>query len=147
MMAARPVCPIRSLVEDRDPRTGQRLFDIAELPPDPKLLSVRQVDDCSLAIFWFDEQRSTRFSAAWLREHCYCDQHHRSVISARVLWRGWASGICRLRYCDVMSNPNARGDWLTSLVRYGLALLSEVPCQDGEVLSVASLVGYVTETN
>jgi len=133
--------------EDRDPGTGQRLTDIAELPSDPKLLSVRQLDDGSLEIAWADEDRSAQFSLPWLRQHCYCHQHQRSITAASALWRGSTDGIRRLLYSDVLRNQEALGNWLTSLVRYGIAFLSAVPCEDGKVLSVAALAGYVTETN
>jgi gamma-butyrobetaine hydroxylase len=132
---------------DRDSRTGQRLIDIVDVPPEPKLLSVHRMDDVSLAISWSGEQHTTHFSLAWLRRHCYCDQHIRSSTPARILWRGFIPGIRGLRYSDVLGNIDARGDSLTSLIRYGLTLLSEVPCEDGYVLSVAALFGYVTETN
>ncbi len=133
--------------EDRDPRTGQRRVDIAELPSDPKLLWVRQLDDNSLEILWLDEPRRAQFSVSWLRRHCYCDQHQRSPSPAPLLWRGSAAGIRRVRYSDVLSRFEARGNWLTSLIRYGIAFLSEVPCEHGKVLPVATLAGYVTETN
>ena len=133
--------------QDRDPRTGQRLVDIADLPQDPKLLSVRQPDDNSLEILWVNEPRSAQFSLSWIRRHCYCDQHRCSTRPAAVLWRGSADGIRRVRYSDVLRNQDALGDWLTSLIRYGITFLSEVPCEHGRVLSVAALAGYVTETN
>jgi gamma-butyrobetaine dioxygenase len=133
--------------EDRDPVTGQRLVDIVDLPGDPKLDSVREEDDQSLAVSWVDESRRARFSLAWLRSHCSCGQHDDSTVSVPVLWRGSPDGICRFHYSKVVSNHEARADWLTSLVRHGIAFLSEVPCDPGQVLSVAALAGYVTETN
>jgi gamma-butyrobetaine dioxygenase len=63
------------------------------------------------------------------------------------LWRGADGGIVRFRYSDVVTSQEKRIDWLGSLVRYGIAFLSEVPCTHEQVLSVAALAGYVTETN
>jgi gamma-butyrobetaine hydroxylase len=132
---------------DRDPETQQRLADIADLPPDPVLISVYPLDERSLAISWADETRGAQFSLAWLRQNCYCDQHPRTTTLSPILWRGSAHEIRRMRYSEVLENQDAQRSWLTSLVRYGLAFLSEVPREDGIVLSVAALAGYVTETN
>jgi gamma-butyrobetaine dioxygenase len=133
--------------QDCDPRTGQRLVDIADLPQDPKLLSVRQVDNNALEVLWVDEPRSAQFSLSWIRQHCCCDQHRRLTKPAAVLWRGSDDGIRRVRYSDVLRSQDTLSDWLTSLVRYGIAFLSEVPCEHGRVTSVAALAGYITETN
>jgi gamma-butyrobetaine dioxygenase len=133
--------------EDRHPTTGQRLVDIADLPADPKLRSVRQWDDHMLEIFWVDDPRSAQFSPDWLRSNCYCGEHVHYAAPVPGLWRGSDGGIARFRYSDVVSSRKKCGDWLESLLRYGIAFLSEVPCHPGQVLTVAGLAGYVTETN
>jgi len=133
--------------EDRHPTTGQRLVDIADLPANPKLRSVCQQGDHTLEICWIDEGLRARFSSEWLRSNCYCGEHAQRVPSAPLLWRGADGGIVRFRYSDVVTSQEKRIDWLGSLVRYGIAFLSEVPCTHEQVLSVAALAGYVTETN
>lgn len=133
--------------QDRDTRTGQRLVDVGDLPEDPKLRSIDLLNDSSLRVVWLDEQESSRFPVNWLRQHCYCGDHSCSLIPAPILWRGSEDGVCRLRYSNVLSKEDARHDWLLSLVSYGIAFLSEVPCEAGKVLGVAALAGYVTETN
>jgi gamma-butyrobetaine dioxygenase len=133
--------------QDRDTRTGQRLVDVSDLPEDPRLYSILLLNDSSLQVVWVNEQESARFPLDWLRQHCYCGNHNRSVIPGPILWRGSDDGICRLRYSDVLEREDARLDWLFSLVSYGIAFLCEVPCEEGKVLSVAALAGYVTETN
>lgn len=131
---------------DRHPATGQRPVDITDLPENPKLLSVCRQDDDTLDISWVEDARRARFSSDWLRSNCYCGEHTHTS-SAPVLWRGSDGGIARFRYCDVEGGQEKRGAWLESLVRYGIAFLSEVPCNPGQVLSAAALAGYVTETN
>jgi gamma-butyrobetaine dioxygenase len=133
--------------EDRHPATGQRLVDIVDLPTEPILRSVWQPDDHSFEVSWIDDSRSVRFSADWLRSHCYCSAHRQFRAPIPVLWRGSAASIARLRFPDVLSSPSKRQDWLESLIRYGIAFLSEVPCNQGQVLAVAALAGFVTETN
>jgi gamma-butyrobetaine hydroxylase len=133
--------------EDRHPTTGQRLVDIADLQENPKLLSVSRPDTHTIGISWVDDARRARFSSDWLRSNCYCGEHAQRAPSGLVLWRGSDGSIVRFRYSDVVSSQEKRGAWLKSLVRYGIAFLSEVPCNSGQVLSVAALAGYVTETN
>jgi gamma-butyrobetaine hydroxylase len=133
--------------QDHDPTTGQRLVDIVELPADPRLHFVRQCDDHSLEISWLDESRSARFPAAWLRSRCSCAEDLHPTAPEPVLWRSSHDGIVPSRYSDVVTSRERRRDWLASLIRYGIAFLSEVPCDAGQVLSVAALAGYVIETN
>src|SRR5580693_6858227 len=62
--------------ENRDPRNGQRLVDVADLPPDPGIADVGQDQD-SLVIVWARDdidRRLTVFAADWLRDHCYCGE-------------------------------------------------------------------------
>ena len=134
-------------LEDRHPTTGQRLVDIADLPANPELRSVCQQGDHALEICWIDEGLRARFSSEWLRTNCYCGEHAQRAPSTPLLWRGSDGGIARFRYSEITSSQQKRIDWLGSLVRYGIAFLSEVPCTDELVLSVAALAGYVTETN
>jgi gamma-butyrobetaine dioxygenase len=48
---------------------------------------------------------------------------------------------------DVARDPGARRDWLAAVATYGVALLHEVPTEDGAVAEVADLFGHVRETN
>jgi gamma-butyrobetaine dioxygenase len=50
-------------------------------------------------------------------------------------------------YDELLGSRQARAQWLRALADDGIAFLRRVPCQDGQVLEVARLVGYVRETN
>jgi len=85
---------------------------------------------------------------AWLREQCYCDAHRLSGHRATVLWQADRNGeLVWMDYDEVLGSRQARAQWLQALADYGIAFLRGVPCQDGQVLEVARLIGYVRETN
>ena len=126
--------------EDRDPRNGQRLEDVADLPEDPGLEAVEAVMTETLKIR-FDSGKTSLFDLTWLRQNCYCGHHvvpRRSVLGARYR---------SMLYREVLASPEGRHDWLHALAESGIAFLHDVPVTDGRVLEVASLVGYVIETN
>ena len=57
-----------NLREDRDPHSGQRLIDIADLPENPRIRSAA-ADNGAVNVEWEDESRSASFELEWLRAH------------------------------------------------------------------------------
>ena len=55
-----------NLREDRDPHSGQRLIDIADLPEDPKIRSA-VARDGTVNVEWESETRAATFALEWLR--------------------------------------------------------------------------------
>jgi gamma-butyrobetaine dioxygenase/trimethyllysine dioxygenase len=55
---------------DRHPLTGERTLDSSELP-DRLSVSEAVLDDEVLRIRWTNDQRTSRYRVAWLREHSY----------------------------------------------------------------------------
>ena len=133
---------------DRDARNGQRLIDIADLPADPSIGAVSHNSDSAILITWSGEPKSSWFPLAWLRDQCYCDAHRLSRNRPPVLWQADRnSEFLWMDYHGVLDSRQARAQWLRALADYGIAFLRGVPCQDGQVLEVARLIGYVRETN
>jgi len=133
---------------DRDPRTGQRLVDIADLPEDPSIGAVSHNSETAVLITWSGEAKSTWFPLAWLRDHCYCGAHQSPNQRPPVLWHtGCPDPFLWMAYEEVTSSQQARAQWLRALAGHGIALLRGVPRQDGQVHEVARLIGFVRETN
>jgi len=65
-----------NLREDRDPHSGQRLIDIADLPEDPKIRSAVARND-AVNIEWESELRSASFELKWLLAHASNRSHGR----------------------------------------------------------------------
>jgi gamma-butyrobetaine dioxygenase len=129
---------------NRDPGTGQRLFDVTELPLDAPLEGLRE-DGGTVHLAWAGGSISA-FPLKWLYENCPCPVH---AEPAPV--RQWGSSdkkvLRRFDYTRIRQSAALRLDWLEAVATWGLAFLSGVPTIEGCVLEVAALVGWVRETN
>jgi gamma-butyrobetaine dioxygenase len=132
--------------EDRDPSTGQRLVDIADLPEQPRLAFARIQGD-ALFVGW--EEPGTPATR-------YCFRQVRVAATPRRprpgpaprLWD--ASTAHRLHHGDyemVLADDASRRAFLYALARDGVAFLHGSPPREGLVLEAARLIGYVRETN
>lgn len=128
--------------EDRDAATGQRLFDIADLrAAEPSIRTVDVRPDAAV-ILWADTMRQSWFQLQWLRDHCGCGEHAKNRMERRL----WTSADAQCFPARDYSTER-RADWLDALVKDGIVLLHNVPARHAEVIQVALLLGYVTETN
>jgi alpha-ketoglutarate-dependent taurine dioxygenase len=139
-----------NLREDRDPHSGQRLIDIADLPEEPKIRSVA-ADDKSVRVEWEGEERAASFDFDWLAAHAFGAAPARPEFSSRLWLEGASLDASRdfawATLAEVRGNPTARLDWLTRLLQDGIAFLSGVPSEEEAILDAMSLAGRVAETN
>ncbi|MBS0578828.1 MAG: TauD/TfdA family dioxygenase [Proteobacteria bacterium] len=139
-----------NLPEDRDPHSGQRLVDIVDLP-ERSLLRSAALEDGGVRIEWQGEPRPTNFSVQWLAAHAFGRESMRPELHVSTWLEGagmdarrdfaWAS-VAALR-----TEPELRLQWLTALLRQGMAFMNEVPAEQSAILDVLPLVGRVLETN
>jgi gamma-butyrobetaine dioxygenase len=129
----------------RDPRTGQRLISLVDLPLEPRLHSAELWPPEHITLSWEDGETGV-FSLHWLR--AYDRSLRLSARPTRLPWMGQpAKHFAWSAYPDWVSDPSIREEWLYYVGRDGLAFLSEVPQEDAAVLQVAAQIGYVRETN
>jgi len=130
---------------NRDPRTGQRLISLVDLPQEPRLHSAVPWPPGHLTLSWEDGETAV-FPRQWLRKY---DRSLRlSSRPTRLPWMGQPSAnFARCAYPDWVADPSIREDWLYYVGRDGLAFLSDVPIEDAAVLQVAAHIGFVRETN
>ena len=137
-------------LEDRDPHSGQRLVDIADLPARPLIRSAMLAGD-SIRIEWESESAAATFAVAWLAVQTAGDAAERperltdtwldgAGMHARRDF-GWAS------LAELRGDPAVKLGWLTRLLQTGIAFLSEVPSTADAILDAMALVGRVCETN
>jgi gamma-butyrobetaine dioxygenase len=139
-----------NLREDRDPHSGQRLVDIADLPEDPKIRSA-VARDGAVNIEWESESRSAAFELEWLRGYAANGPGGRPQFAPKLWLEGarldaardfaWAS------FSAAQGNRSLRARWLTRLLQDGIAFLSEVPSTEAGILEAAALAGRISETN
>ena len=136
--------------EDRDPHSGQRLVDIADLPEDPRIRSAVPRNG-AVDVEWEAESRSATFDLEWLRVQGARRSGLRSEFAARRWLQGAGLDAARdfawAAYADARAGTPLRGRWLMRLLQDGIAFLSNVPCTEGGILEAASLMGRVAETN
>ena len=134
--------------EERDPRNGQRLMDITELPRDPTIHAVNYLGDRILALSWGNESKQSLFDLEWLWNHCRSDNPDWRPRTRPAIWMGnQAAELIWSDYSEVLSSEAARWEWLDSIAQYGIGFLENVPCKDQQVLEVARLAGFIYETN
>lgn len=138
-----------NLPEDRDRHSGQRLIDVMDIPPAPRIRSA-SLTRGAVDVDWVDESRRSSFDLRWLYE-CATGGSKRPELQARL----WLAGAARvpqrdfgwLTFQEVQSDPRARLAWLTRLLQEGIAFLKDVPRRNHAILEATAYMGYVPETN
>ncbi|RAJ44145.1 gamma-butyrobetaine dioxygenase [Kitasatospora sp. SolWspMP-SS2h] len=127
----------------RDPRGGQKLFQVGDLPDD--LAAAEAVEDAAgLTVLWSDGHRS-HYPAGW---DAPAGPDERTEHAKR-LWEAadFARGLPEADWAGYLADPEERIAVLAAVRRSGFALLRGVPVEEGRVLAVARSFGYVRETN
>ena len=136
--------------EDRDPHSGQRLIDIADLPEAPRIRSA-VTRDGTVRIEWEGEPRAASFELGWLAARAN-ERAERAPQEQRRLWLEGVTLDARRDFAwvslgELRASPPARLVWLTRLLQDGIAFLDEVPATEPAILEAMPLVGRVLETN
>jgi alpha-ketoglutarate-dependent taurine dioxygenase len=138
-----------NLREDRDPHSGQRLIDIADLPEDPKILSA-VAHDGAVNVEWETESRPASFELTWLLAHA-SNPGRPAAFAPRRWLEGARLDAARdfawATFSEAQNDRSRRARWLAQLLQDGIAFLSDVPCREAGILEAASLMGRVSETN
>jgi gamma-butyrobetaine dioxygenase len=139
-----------NLREDRDPHSGQRLVDIADLPEDPRIRSA-VAENGAVRVEWETEARSASFQLEWLLAHSAGGSGRRPEFAPKHWIEGVRFDAARdfawETFPDVQAGRALRARWLMRLLQDGIAFLSKVPSNAAGILDAASLTGRVSETN
>jgi alpha-ketoglutarate-dependent taurine dioxygenase len=139
-----------NIPEHRDPHSGQRLVDVADLPERPRIRRATARDGWVL-IGWDDESKDATFRLDWLATQARsgAEQHPETVP------RLWLEGstldarrdFASASWAEARDDPTRRCAWLSSLVQHGVAFLRVVPTVESALLEAMQMVGQVAETN
>ena len=139
-----------NLREDRDPHSGQRLVDIADLPENPRIRSAA-AGNGAVNIEWETEPRSASFQLEWLLAHAANRSGRRPEFAPKHWLEGARLDAARdfawEAFPEVQAGRALRARWLMRLLQDGIAFLGKVPSNDAGILEAASLAGRVSETN
>ena len=139
-----------NLREDRDPHSGQRLIDIADLPESPRIRSAA-AHNGSVQVEWESEPRPASFELQWLLAHAANRPGSRPQFTPKPWLEGARLDAARdfawETFSDARSDRGRRAQWLRRLLQDGIAFLSKAPSSDAGILEAAALMGRVAETN
>lgn len=135
----------------RDPRNGQKLFQITELPTGLALDVVRRTAD-GVEVDWAPDGHRSAYSAQWLTANRPDDgggSGDRRGENGKTLWvaADLNGRLPEASWAEYLGDPAVKARVLESVLGLGFALLRDVPCREGQVLEVAETFGYVRETN
>jgi gamma-butyrobetaine dioxygenase len=134
----------------RDSRTGQKLFQVTDLPEGLAIGSEQMVERDGGTVWevrWLPDGHVSRYAADWLDAAGEADDR---TEDAKELWAADRFGDGQLPealWQDYQRDDAERLRVLDAVARLGFALLREVPPRDGQVLAVAQTFGFVRETN
>ena len=135
---------------NRDSVSGQRLVDITDLPPAPRIKSARLKAD-RIEVQWEDQAVLTEFEFTWLQEVVRPAAERRPELAIERWPNGAAlDAASRFPWLDFASLAHDSEDklsWLTRLAQSGMAFLRHVPTTEEGILEAMSHVGRVCETN
>ena len=105
-----------NLREDRDPHSGQRLIDIADLPEDPRIRSA-VAHNGAVNVEWETESRSAAFELEWLLAHASSRSDPRPEFTTRRWLEGASLNAARdfawATFSEAQSDRSRRARWLT----------------------------------
>ncbi|WP_092022404.1 2-trimethylaminoethylphosphonate dioxygenase [Marinobacter zhejiangensis] len=134
----------------RNAQNGQRLMNVTDFPDDLRIEGVTQQANGDLVVAFAPEGHESVFSQAWLLNNCYCLNatfDDRSE-AAKTLWDAESfSSLSFTDYQHYCQDERAKRDCLQQVRDHGFALLSGVPCDEGQILEVIRTFGFCRETN
>ena len=127
----------------RVPGSGQKLFQITDLPEDLVVTAVEQDPTTVTVTFGPDGHRSV-FGRDWLAAAGRADFR---TEDGKRLWSGPGAPVPTGDWERYRADPRHRAEMLDAVLTGGFALLRGVPVQAGMVAMVAGTFGHVRETN
>lgn len=122
--------------------SGQRLFEIGELPEHPHAERVAMQSN-GVRVTWRGEEHDSIYPVAFLSDHDLKSPRGSPIKS-------WGADLTRFPEGDwptVAQDPAAELVWLESYHAHGFGLLRNVPVKPGMVAEVGDRLGFVRTTN
>ena len=134
--------------ETRAAGNGQRLITLADFPAETTI-STANISGEELAVTFAPEDKSVSFPIGWLLDHSYDAKSGGQRFEPHVtLWTDdLQNDVPTGDFAAVGAGGAPLRDWLTGVRRYGFAKLTGGPVEEGALIQVADMFGYVRETN
>lgn len=126
--------------------SGQRLFEIGDLPEHPEIVSVTQGDG-AIRLEWRDGHAS-EFDIAWLAARDLSEEARSARARQPRLWgKEIGNHLPEGDWPTIARDPAAELRWLEAYHAHGFGLLRNVPVEPGQVAAVGDHLGFVRTTN
>ena len=130
------------------PDTQERIFDLLTVPERLRVASAGLTGQGAVMVLWGDDGHASKYETDWLRSYAADALADGTARPDTVLWDSALSGgIPRFDYGAVMDSEEGLGAWLTALLSHGIAVVSDTPRRDREVLRVAERIAYARRSN
>ncbi len=136
--------------ETRSPGNGQRLIALRDIPQETWIGTV-EITGQVLRVTFEPEGKTVDYDVAWLVENAYDRPAPATGGWTAPHVETWDSSLMgdlpEADFATVGSDPAALEEWLGKVARYGFGKLTGGPVEDGALMQVVDLFGYVRETN
>jgi len=136
--------------ETRSASNGQKLVALRDLPAETVISTVTSRDG-DVRLTFMPENKPVDYAVSWLREHAYDreSQPPHGWLSSKIeTWDGsFDAAKVTSNFNDMSTQETVLCDWLSGVRRYGFAKITGGPVEDGALIQVADMFGYVRETN
>ena len=122
--------------------SGQRLFEIGDLPEHPQVDAVAVRAD-GVHVTWKADGHASVYPVDFLWTHDLKSDRRAPI----TLWGGDLAKLPEADLLTLMRDPAAELTWLEAYHAYGFALLRNVPAKPGMVAEVGDRLGFVRTTN
>ena len=141
----------------RDPRNGQKLFQITDLPEGLAVAAESAVEtdgEPGWEVLWEPDGHRSHYAQRWLDADEGTDVTvDPRTEDAKTLWQatdlaaGSPSGLPSAGWDEYRLDPAVRLRTLEAVADLGFAVLRGVPVREGQVTEVAETFGHVRDTN
>ncbi|MFI5754348.1 phosphonate degradation HD-domain oxygenase [Streptomyces sp. NPDC051569] len=133
----------------RDPRNGQKLFQITDLPAEPVIASTRELPGGSgTEVIWAPDGHRSVYAPGRPGQDTAATGDGRTEADKETWVAADLAGrVPEATWAEYLADRAERERVLADVARLGFALLRDVPRRPGQVLDVAASFGFVRETN
>ncbi len=129
------------------PQTGERSFDLLSVSEQIHPVSVTSNED-KLIIDWSEDDHHSEYDQNWLREFSYSGDQSQLHTTGYESWEAnFVSRIPQGNHLEIMNSDQALYEWMSSLDKYGLAIINNMPGDHEAVVNTAQRIDYLRQTN
>ncbi len=136
--------------ETRASGNGQRLITLRDIARDT-IVAAAHVEGQRLIVTFAPEQKTVAYDIEWLMQARYDRDLPREKGWTNAAVETWDAGLMsavpQAHFTVVQTDATAKRAWLAQVARYGFGKLTGGPVEDGALMHVVDLFGYVRETN